>query len=95
MKHSGLNKKGEDFESSPFLLFFQPGSTLKDISSKLILKLATIVAFSGFGLVLLTILVNALFSISNPTKSLLLVSGFALMLLGTLWKVVLEMNQED
>lgn len=77
-----------------FYCSFNPVQPTKNISSKLILKLATIIAFLGFGLVLVTILINALISISNPTKSLLLVSGFALMLLGTLWKVVFEMNQE-
>ncbi len=65
------------------------------ISSKLIIKLTTILAFTGLSLVLITILINAVADITNPTRSLLFVVGFALMLLGTLWKVVLEMNQED
>ena len=61
------------------------------IDSKLPLKLATIVAVIGFVLVVF----NLLFNFMTRTSSLIFVVGFAMMFLGTLWKAVLEMNQED
>jgi hypothetical protein len=62
---------------------------------KLILKIATIAAVSGLCIVILSILTNILYPLTPFMKSLMLVAGFTMMLLGTLWKVVIEMNQAD
>lgn len=61
----------------------------------LAIKLSTIVAFTGLATVLITMILN-LFSLADPQyRTMMFVVGFTLMLLGTLWKVVLEMNREE
>lgn len=62
-----------------------------------LIKITGIIAMSGLVIVLLMILATQFFSQSfdRDLRNSGMVIGFALMLLGTLWKVVLEMNSED
>lgn len=60
-----------------------------------LIKLTTILAVTGLLIVLATIGLNLLNLLETSEKNLALVIGFVAMLLGTLWKVVLEMNQEN
>ncbi len=55
------------------------------------------IAFAGLFLVLAVIFTRILGDqiISADIRTVMLVIGFALMLLGTLWKVVLEMNDQE
>ena len=59
-----------------------------------IIKIATIIAVSGVSLVISTLLLRMIFRIDTSNKNTLLIVGFAMMLLGTLWKVVMEMNSK-
>lgn len=59
-----------------------------------IIKIATIIAVSGVSLVIGTLLLRMIFRIDTSNKNTLLIVGFAMMLLGTLWKVVMEMNSK-
>ena len=65
------------------------------IKTTTLIKLSTILAVCGLGTVLTTLLLNALGMLTVENRTLCLVVGFTAMLLGTLWKVVLEMNRED
>ncbi|KOF03787.1 hypothetical protein OB69_04295 [Roseivirga seohaensis subsp. aquiponti] len=60
-----------------------------------IVKLATAVAISGVLLVIGTLLSRLIFHIETSEKNTLLIIGFTMMLLGTLWKVVMEMNSRE
>ncbi|KYG79086.1 hypothetical protein EV198_3649 [Roseivirga ehrenbergii] len=60
-----------------------------------IVKLASAVAISGVLLVIGTLLSRLIFQIETSGKNTLLIIGFTMMLLGTLWKVVMEMNSRE
>lgn len=60
-----------------------------------IVKLASAVAISGVLLVIGTLLSRLIFQIETSEKNTLLIIGFTMMLLGTLWKVVMEMNSRE
>lgn len=59
------------------------------------IKLVTRIAFFGLILVLSVALIKLLHPIDVMTQSIMLVSGLTIMLLGTIWRVVLEMNEPD
>uniref|UniRef100_UPI004048B0F4 hypothetical protein n=1 Tax=Roseivirga sp. TaxID=1964215 RepID=UPI004048B0F4 len=63
------------------------------MNTKLFIKIASIVAVSGFVLVISMLLSKFLINLEQSTSNTVMVVGFTLMLLGTLWKVVLEMNE--
>ncbi|MBO3699427.1 hypothetical protein [Roseivirga sp. E12] len=58
-------------------------------------KIVTWIAFFGLFLVIIAALLKLFFSIDFNIRSVMLVTGFTLMLLGTIWRVVLEMNESD
>jgi uncharacterized membrane protein len=60
-------------------------------------KIVTVIAFIGLGLVLIVLLSRLFFGslIATDIRTVMLVIGFAMMILGTLWKVVLDMNDQD
>lgn len=58
-------------------------------------KIVTRIAFFGLFLVLATALIKVFYPIDVKTQSIMLVSGFTIMLLGSIWRVVLEMNEPD
>ncbi len=60
-----------------------------------IVKLASAVAITGVLLVIGTLLSRLIFQIETSEKNTLLIIGFTMMLLGTLWKVVMEMNSRE
>ncbi|MGW8121494.1 hypothetical protein ACV07N_02460 [Roseivirga echinicomitans] len=60
-----------------------------------IIKLASAVAISGVLLVIGTLISRLIFNIQTSDKNTLLIIGFTMMLLGTLWKVVMEMNRSE
>tara|TARA_R110001592_G_scaffold17115_9_gene72491 strand:+ start:3785 stop:3985 length:201 start_codon:yes stop_codon:yes gene_type:complete len=60
-----------------------------------IVKLASAIAISGVLLVIGTLLSRLIFRIETSDKNTLLIIGFTMMLLGTLWKVVMEMNNKE
>lgn len=60
-----------------------------------IIKLASAIAISGVLLVIGTLLSRLIFRIETSDKNTLLIIGFTMMLLGTLWKVVMEMNNKE
>lgn len=60
-----------------------------------IIKLASGIAISGVLLVIGTLLSRLIFNIEPSEKNTLLIIGFTMMLLGTLWKVVMEMNNRE
>ena len=55
------------------------------------------VAFTGVFLVIASILVRILrvHFVDTNARTVMLVVGFTMMLLGTIWKVVLEMNDQN
>lgn len=55
----------------------------------------TRVAFFGLFLVLTAAILKLFYPIGFDIQSGMLVTGFTLMLLGTIWRVVLEMNEPD
>ncbi len=59
------------------------------------IKIVTRIAFFGLILVLLAFLSKLFYPIDFNIRSGMLVIGFTLMLLGTIWRVVLEMNESD
>ncbi|OEK03158.1 hypothetical protein BFP97_17235 [Roseivirga sp. 4D4] len=59
------------------------------------IKIVTRIAFLGLSLVLLAFLLKLFYPIDFNIRSGMLVIGFTLMLLGTIWRVVLEMNDSD
>jgi hypothetical protein len=63
------------------------------LNSKLFIKIASVVAVSGFTLVVSMLLSQLFINLEQSTRNTVMVVGFTLMLLGTLWKVVLEMNE--
>lgn len=58
-------------------------------------KIVTRIAFFGLSLVLAAVLIKFFYPIDVKTQSIMLVSGFTIMLLGSIWRVVLEMNEPD
>lgn len=58
-------------------------------------KIVTRIAFFGLFLVLAAGLIKIFYPIDVKTQSIMLVSGFTIMLLGSIWRVVLEMNEPD
>ncbi|KYG82448.1 hypothetical protein [Roseivirga echinicomitans] len=60
-----------------------------------IIKIASAIAISGVLLVIVTLLSRLIFRIETSDKNTLLIIGFTMMLLGTLWKVVMEMNNKE
>ncbi|WP_189629093.1 hypothetical protein [Roseivirga thermotolerans] len=58
-------------------------------------KLFTYVAFSGLFIVLLGIVSRHLSPVASNYRSGMFIVGFSLMLLGTIWRVVTEMNEKD
>ncbi|WP_339699904.1 hypothetical protein [uncultured Roseivirga sp.] len=60
-----------------------------------IVKLASTIAILGVLLVIGTLLSRLIFQIETSEKNTLLIIGFTMMLLGTLWKVVMEMNNKE
>jgi hypothetical protein len=65
------------------------------LNTKSWIKIASVVALSGFILVIGTLLTNLFIGITPSFSTTVMVIGFTLMFLGTLWKVVLEMNSPD
>lgn len=59
------------------------------------IKIVTRIAFFGLFLVLAAALIKTFYPIDVKTQSIMLVSGFTIMLLGSIWRVVLEMNEPD
>jgi hypothetical protein len=59
------------------------------------IKVVTRIAFFGLFLVLVSLLFKLFKVISFDIRSGMLVTGFTLMLLGSIWRVVLEMNEPD
>lgn len=57
------------------------------------MKIASVVAISGFTLVIGILVSKFLIPLEQSTRNTVMVIGFTLMLLGTLWRVVLEMNE--
>ena len=60
-----------------------------------IVKLASTIAILRVLLVIGTLLSRLIFQIETSEKNTLLIIGFTMMLLGTLWKVVMEMNNKE
>ena len=60
-------------------------------------KIVTVIAFIGLGLILTVVLSRLFFGslIATDIRTIMLVIGFAMMLVGTLWKVILDMNDQD
>ena len=87
-------KKGKELNLCLFSFSFVP-IEFSAISNKLIIKLTSTLAVLGFLLVVVIMGLNFLSLIEASLRKVLLISGFTLMLLGTLWRVVLEMNNED
>jgi hypothetical protein len=65
------------------------------LNTKILIKIASVIAVSGLSLVICTLLFNLFIGTSIATKNTLMLIGFAMMFLGTLWKVVLEMNSPE
>ncbi len=61
------------------------------------IKIVTIIAFVGLALILTVILSRQFFGslIASDIRTVMLVVGFAMMMVGTLWKVILDMNDQD
>ncbi len=59
------------------------------------IKVVTRIAFFGLFLVLMSLLFKLFNVIRFDIRSGMLVTGFTLMLLGSIWRVVLEMNEPD
>jgi len=58
-------------------------------------KITGWVAFFGLSLVVLSFALNLFLEADLSVRSMLMITGFTMMLLGTIWRVVLEMNEED
>lgn len=58
-------------------------------------KITTWAAFLGLALVLISLLSRFVYPINFNVKTAMLIIGFTLMLLGTLWRVVTEMNEDN
>ena len=67
------------------------------MSKKISSKIVTVIAFAGLGLILTVVLSRLFFGslIASEIRTVMLVIGFAMMLVGTLWKVILDMNDQD
>ncbi|PIQ47913.1 MAG: hypothetical protein COW03_13305 [Cytophagales bacterium CG12_big_fil_rev_8_21_14_0_65_40_12] len=63
------------------------------MNTKKFIKIASVVAISGFILVISMLVSKFLINLEQSTRNTIMVIGFTLMLLGTLWRVVLEMNE--
>ena len=63
-----------------------------NIKSSLAIRLMTLIAILGLGLVVFSVVFMPL---GTGKLAYTLVPGFVMMFLGTLWKAVFEMNQED
>ena len=58
-------------------------------------SLPKVMAFTGVVLVIVILIGKQFYSIPLYVRSVCLVSGLALMLLGTIWKVVFEMDEPE
>lgn len=58
-------------------------------------KLTSIAAVTGLALVLLSMISRFFEIIPIRSRNIVMVIGFALMLLGTIWRVVHDMHQPD
>ncbi len=60
-------------------------------------KVYRLIAVSGLVLILIVLLSRYIPQqlISNEIRSVMLIAGLAMMMLGTLWRVVTEMNDQD
>lgn len=65
------------------------------MKKKLIIKIVSGVAIGGLVIVIGTLIAGLLFPFKHIEKNTLFIIGFTMMLLGTLWKVVLEMNKPE
>jgi len=64
------------------------------MTRKTVIKIASALAVSGITVVIGTLILQIVFRLGSSNKNTLLVIGFAMMLLGTLWRVVMEMNSK-
>lgn len=58
-------------------------------------KITGWVAMTGLLLVIMSFVLKLFSTVDLSSRSVLMVIGFAMMLLGTIWRVVLEMNEES